>query len=251
MPRLMPGEDPKIDKINDLVLKARDIDNKECSNLAIETLLQTFKPMILNVCKKWSDYFNDEKHHMIPFDNLVMDAQYWFVYYTQHVYTVDGKATYNKFIKDHIDQRIRYIYETELKYFSRNIFPDPNKNTDVETSDPLESVIHQYSSSIINTDIESNYINDKINDGRVELAHYILSLLNSPSFNERERTIFTEIVYNGSTHENIGSSLKVSRTRVTQILNKTKAKLYKMMENNQKIWDLIDCGDINIKEGKF
>lgn len=250
-PRLMPGENPKIDKINALVLDARSED-REISNDGITALLQVFKPMLLGLCKKWSQYFNDDKHYVKSFDDLMVDAQYWFTHYTLYVYTIDGLATYNKFIKDHVDQRIRYIYECELKYYSKNLFPDPNKNIDNDvTSDILEDVIHKYSSSP-GVDVEYDYINKSTNNSRIELAHYLLSLLNNQSiFSDRERLIFTEIMYNGITHDQMGIRLNVSRTRITQILRKTKNKLYKLMENNQHIWDLIDDGDINIEEGKW
>ena len=49
----------------------------------------------------------------------------------------------------------------------------------------------------------------------------------------------------------MGVKLGISRTRVTQILKKTKTKLYKLMENNEQIWELIDKADITIEDGKW
>ena len=137
MARLQRGEDPKIDKINDLVAVAINGNSVE-SNDALTELLKMFKPMMIKVCTKWSNYFNDSAHSIISFGELLADAEYWFVHYTMHKYTINGDATYNKFIKDHIDQRIRYIYECQLRYYKRLVFPDPNRQFV-----PLLFLIHQ------------------------------------------------------------------------------------------------------------
>lgn len=243
MARLERGEDEKIDKINDLV--ADVIYNNSESSMC--SLLEMFHPMILGVCKRWSTYFRDESHTIKPFDDLVSDAQLWFIKYTQSVYTIDGAATYNKFIKDHISQRVRYIYECELKYYKRHIFPDPDKNAENDC-DTFDTVIHKYSSNVSCNDVEGTIMNKIDVDSRNELAHTILSLLEDTSiFNPREKMIFTEIVYNGRTHEELGRELCISRTRVTHILKKIKVKLYKQMDDCQHLWDLIECTDIDFR----
>lgn len=248
MSRLQPGENAKIDMINALVADARSGD-RDVSEEGLRSLLELFHPLILKLCKKWSAYFNDEKHNIKPFDELVSDAQYWFIHYTLDAYKVDGPATYNKFIKDHLDQRIRYIYECEIKYFNRHIFPDPDKCSE-NNEDVLDDVIHRYSGDN-NNSFEDEYMDRCIGDSRSELAHVILSLLNSPIFSDRERLIFKEILCYGFTHEAMGVKLGISRTRVTQILRKTKIKLYKLMESNEQIWRLIDDADIIIEDGKW
>ena len=141
MARLQKGENKTIDRINDLVaiIKSSNCDDR---NDAMVELLDMFKPMIISVCDKWSKYFNDTQHKIKPFDDLLSDARYWFIKYTIEKYVIDGDATYNKFIKDHIDQRIRYIYECQLKYYNKLIFPDPDKNQDSVDTDTFESVIY-------------------------------------------------------------------------------------------------------------
>lgn len=246
MSRLQPGENPKIDKINALVADARS-GSGNVSEEGLRLLLEMFHPLILKLCKKWSVYFNDERHSIKPFDELVSDAQYWFIKYTLEEYDIDGPATYNKFIKDHLDQRIRYIYEREIKYFNRHVFPDPDKCSE-NNEDILDDVIHRYSGDD-NGNFEDDYIDRSTDDSRNELAHTILALLDNKIFSDRERLIFKEILCYGFTHEAMGVKLGISRTRVTQILKKTKTKLYKLMENNEQIWKLIDDSDITIGEG--
>lgn len=245
MSRLQPGENPKIDKINALVADAKSGD-RYVSEEGLRLLLEMFHPLILKLCKKWSVYFNDEKHTIKPFDELVSDAQYWFIRYTLEEYEVDGPATYNKFIKDHIDQRIRYIYEREIKYFSRHIFPDPDRCSE-NNEDILDDVIHKYSGD--NNSFEDEYTDRQIDSSRSELAYAILSLLDNNIFSDRERLIFKEVLYYGFTHEAMGKKLGISRTRVTQILRKTKTKLYRLMEDNEQIWKLIGDADITIGNG--
>lgn len=245
MSRLQPGENPKIDKINALVADAKSGD-RYVSEEGLRLLLEMFHPLILKICKKWSVYFNDEKHTIKPFDELVSDAQYWFIKYTLEEYEVDGPATYNKFIKDHIDQRIRYIYEREIKYFNRHVFPDPDKCSE-NNEDVLDDVIHRYSGDCNN--FEDDYMDKQIDDSRNELAHAILSLLDDKIFSDRERLIFKEVLCYGFTHEAMGKKLGISRTRVTQILRKTKIKLYRLMEDNEQVWKLIGDADIIIENG--
>lgn len=244
MPRLQPGENPKIDQINALVADAKSggIHAEE----GLRLLLEMFHPLILKLCKKWSVYFNDEKHIIKSFDELVSDAQFWFIHYTTDSYEVDGPATYNKFIKDHLDQRIRYIYECEIKYLNRHVFPDPDKCSE-NNEDVLDDVIYKYSGDY--NDFEDEYVDKQIDDSRSELAHTVLSLLDNKIFSDRERLIFKEILYYGFTHEAMGVKLGISRTRVTQILRKTKIKLYKLMEDNEQIWKLIGDADITIGDG--
>lgn len=248
MSRLQPGEDSKIDKINALVADAKSDDGHR-SEEGLKSLLELFHPLILKLCKKWSIYFNDDKHKLKSFDELVADAQYWFIIYTKNVYVIDGSATYNKFIKDHLDQRIRYIYECEIKHFNRLIFPDPDKHSE-NNEDIFDDVVHNYSCDSI-IDIENDFIDEQISNDRSELAHAILALLDNKIFSDRERLIFKEVLYHGFTHDAMGIKLGISRTRVTQILRKTKAKLYKLMEDDEQIWKLIGDADITIEDGKW
>ena len=251
MPRLQPGENSKIDKINTLVADAQSGDI--CvSEEGLKSLLEMFHPLILKLCKKWSIYFNDDKHNIKSFDELVSDAQYWFIHYTLYVYKVDGSATYNKFIKDHLDQRIRYIYECEIKYYNRNIFPDPNKHSDNDNDDDnFDTVANKYTEHEAYTGFEDDYMDKYTDNSKNQLVQTILSLLDNDIFSDRERLIFKEILYHGFTHEAVSLKLGISRTRVTQILKKTKIKLYKLMEGNEQIWKLIDEADITIEEGKW
>lgn len=244
MSRLQPGENPKIDKINALVADAKS-DDANVSGEGLRLLLEMFHPLILKLCKKWSTHFNDDRHTIKPFDELVADAQYWFMIYTTDSYEVDGPATYNKFIKDHLDQRIRYIYECEIKYFGRHIFPDPDRCSE-NNDDIFDDVIRKYSGDNDGS-FEDDYIDKSMDDSRNELAHAVLSLLDNQIFSDRERLIFKEILYYGFTHEAMGVKLGISRTRVTQILKKTKTKLYKLMETDGRIWKLIGDADITIK----
>lgn len=247
MSRLQPGENSKIDRINALVADAKS-DDICVSEEGLKSLLEMFNPLILKLCKKWSIYFNDGEHNIKRFDELVADAQYWFIKYTKEVYKIDGSATYNKFIKDHLDQRIRYIYECEIKYFNRHIFPDPDKVND-DNDDTFDDVAYKYSDSC--TSFENEYADECINDSKNELVKVILSLLDNDVFSYREKLIFKEIVYHGFTHESMGEKLGISRTRVTQILKKTKTKLYKLMEDNEQVWKLINESDITIEDGKW
>lgn len=249
MARLERGESELIDRINDLVALSTKSDDKEIRDSSMTELLQLFKPLILKLCKKWSEYFNDNRHNIKRFDELVADAEYWFMYYTLYKYDIDGSATFNTFIKNHLDQRIRYIYECELKYFNKHIFPDPDKNSDNET-DSLETVIYGYSSSAKTTgNIEEGILLNIEISHRNELAHKIMSIINSNGvFNERERAIFTAIVCNGESQNDVGKRLGISRTRITQLMKKMKTKLYKLMNSNQEIWELINKLDLDFKE---
>lgn len=250
MARLQRGENEKIDIINDLVatVKSEKVDKKVYEE-SFNTLLKLFKPLILKICKKWSDYFNDSSHNIIPFAQLVADAEYWFIQYTLFKYTIDGSATYNKFIKDHIDSRIRYIYECELKYRKRNIFPDPDKNDDNNDGDMFDSVVYNYASNSRIPSIEDDIVDRMDTDERYKLAHAILDIIdNSADFTPREQEIFKDIMLNGKTHSEVGVKLNISRTRVTQILKKIKAKLYRHMNNSQDIWDLVGSTNITFDE---
>lgn len=246
MARLNKGDNPKIDKINNLVAIFKCDDNpKDIRDNAISELHEMFKPLILKICKKWSNYFNDTNHSIKPWDELVADAEYWFVKYTLEKYTIDGEATYNKFIKDHLDQRIRYIYECQLKYYSTTIFPDPNKYQE-DNGESFDMVVYNYSLSISDgASMEDNIIDDMTTEIRAKLAKRIVTLVESGCFNEREKKIFREIMYNGVTQDEMSKRLGISRTRVVQILKKIKYKLKTEMENDPEFWDLILQTDIS------
>jgi len=247
MGRLQAGENPKIDMINALVadIKSYSSTSKE----SMTALLDLFHPMLLNICSRWSRHFADDTHTLIRFDELLSDAQYWFMKYTMETYTINGSAAYNKFIKDHMTQRIRYIYECKIKYYKNNIFPDPNKQTDNDNDDDmLENVTYKYKSDHGIT-IEDEYEDNYTQYSRNELANQILTIVSDTNnFNDRDSLIFISIVYKGKTHDEIAKQLDISRTRVTQILKRVKGRLYKLLENNQDIWTLINCTDITFNE---
>lgn len=249
MARLERGESELIDKINDLVQLAAKSKNKDERDYSMTELLKLFKPLILSLCKKWSEYFNDHNHNIKRFDELVADGEYWFMYYTLFKYDINGSATFNTFIKNHLDQRIRYIYECELKYYNKHIFPDPDKRSDAEL-DSFESVVYNYSSDLqYHGDMEDNIISSNETIDRVELAHKILDIVNSNGvFNERERMIFTAIMCNGETQNDVGTRLGISRTRITQLIKKIRTKLYRLMNSNEEIWELVNKLDIDFKE---
>ena len=249
MARLERGESELIDRINDLVQLATQSDDKDVRNSSMTELLKLFKPLILKLCKKWSEYFNDNKHNIKRFDELVADGEYWFMYYTLYKYDVNGSATFNTFIKNHLDQRIRYIYECELKYYNKLIFPDPDKRADAEV-DSFDSVAYGYSSDVKSSDnMEDDIISECEISDRVELAHKILDIVNSNGvFNERERMMFIAIMCNGETQNDVGKRLNISRTRITQLMKKVRTKLYKLMNTNNEIWELINKLDLDFKE---
>lgn len=253
MARLQRGEDPKIDHINDLVATAKSDDSSDKARTdAVSELLSMFRPMLIKVCDKWVKYFNDQQHLLVSFEELMSDAEYWFIKYTQEKYTIDGDATYNKFIKDHIDQRIRYIYETHLKYYSQTIFPDPIKHNNDENVglDQLELVAYNYSSDMQTKQRMDDEIIDQMeHDVRHQLATRILKLVeDSDLYTEREKYIFKETRYNGQSQEKVSKELGISRTRVVQISRKINKKLLNQMENDGEFWELITQTDINFDD---
>lgn len=247
MARLQRGDNPKIDRINDLVAIVKD-DNSSSNDAkdAMEELLSMFKPMLIKVCDKWCQYFNDSSHRLKPFHELLADAEYWFIKYTKEKYIIDGDATYNKFIRDHIDQRIRYIYECQIKYYNTTIFPDPDRNQDSDNGDELEMVMYNYSSDVSDgSTMEEDVVDEMLASVRNDLAKRIVELVtNSGHFNEREKSIFIEIMYNGITQDEMSKRLGISRTRVVQILRKIKYKLKVEMENDNRFWEIITQTDI-------
>ena len=252
MARLQRGDNPKIDRINDLVATFKCKDNsKDERDAAITELLseKMFRPLILKLCKKWSDYFDDSQHVIKPWDELISDAEYWFIHYTLEKYIIDGEATYNKFIRDHLDQRIRYIYECQLKYYSNTVFPDPDKNQE-DDRDPFETVVYNYSSTVSGEmSMEDNIIENMTTEKRAKLANRIIELVESGCFNEREKKIFKEIMYNGVTQDEMSKRLGISRTRVVQILKKIKYKLKNVeMANDSEFWNLLLQTDITFDD---
>jgi len=247
MARLLLGEDSKIDMINEYVRLVQCGDSQE-SEESLKALLDLFKPLILKLCKKWSDYFNIN-NQVKNFDETINECIYWFYCYTKNKYTINGEATYNKFIKDHLDQRIRYIYECEIKYQNKLLFPDPYKNSD-DDNNIFDNIIGKYSSISI-PDIIDEFINTECNITKHKLASKIILMLQSNIYNDRERDIFISIVCNKNTHEQLGNKYKVSRTRITQILAKIKEKLYKQIEQEDDIWLMLDDADIDISNPKL
>lgn len=246
MARLERGASEKIDRINDLVSITKDNNNSQYDrDNAMVELLTMFKPMMIKVCDKWCKYFNDSAHKLVSFEELLSDAEYWFVNYTINKYTIDGDATYNKFIKDHINQRIRYIYECHLKYYNTIIFPDPDRHQDSDNGDPFELVAYNYCSDISNTEtMEDTIIEDIDTNKRAELAQRIIYLIEHGNFNEREKKIFMEVMYGGVTQDEMSKRLGISRTRVVQIIKNIKYKLRLAMENDDEFWKIITQTDI-------
>ena len=94
MARLNRGEDPKIDHINDLVATAKDDNSSDRARVdAMSELLSMFRPMLIKVCDKWVKYFNDQSHTLVSFEELMSDAEYWFMWYTKEKYIINGDAT--------------------------------------------------------------------------------------------------------------------------------------------------------------
>jgi len=251
MARLLPGENDKIDRINNLVYLVQNGNDYE-SNESLTALLDLFKPLMLKICKKWSDYFDDKCHAMKSFDDLMSDCKYWFYNYTKNVYIIDGKATYNKFIHDHINQRVRYIYEREIKYHKGLLFPDPDRRSDGET-DMFDDVISNYGKGNLVGMVtnESMMIESDMDDAKHKLYGKVIELVGCGILNDREREIFTEVVINQKTHEQMGERFGISRTRVTQILAKARLKLYKKIEDDAEVWQLLDDANIDISNPKI
>lgn len=249
MARLQRGESELIDKINDLVLLAKTSDDNDVRNSSMAELLKLFRPLILKLCKKWSEYFNDTQHNIKRFDELIVDSEYWFMKYTLEKYEIDGVATFNTFIKNHLDQRIRYIYECELKYFNNHIFPDPDRRADTEL-DSFENVVYGYSSEVnSHTLMEDDIISSEEQENKQKLTQIITDIVNTNGvFNDRERKIFKYIIHDGKTYNDVGDEFGISRTRVMHLFKKIKQKLYRIMNNNQDIWDLINKLDIEFEE---
>lgn len=248
MARLLPGENTKIDNINKLVHLVQNGNENE-SNESLETLLGLFNPLLLKLCDKWCCYFNDKQHKLKPFSDIMGDCIYWFYHYTRNVYEINGRATYNKFIKDHMDQRIRYIYECEIKYHSKLLFPDPHSKFG-DNNNVLDDVINKYSTQS-DDGLECDMIDDNICGSRNKLANRLLELMNTDTFNDRERDIFVSVICKQVTHEELGEQYGISRTRITQIFAKTKDKLYKKIEEDASIWQLLDDADISITNSKL
>lgn len=254
MARLKRGENSKIDRINDLVAIVKYESIPDDSSVigvsesdAMAELLSMFRPMMIGICDKWCKHFDDTKHRYIPFDELLSDAEYWFIKYTVEKYIIDGDATFNKFIKDHINQRIRYIYECQLKYYNQTIFPDPIRHQDDnQDGDQLDMVIFNYSSQVSGQQtIEEKLCDEDMANKRYNLARRIIKMVeDSNNFNEREKEIFRETMINGVSQNEMSDRLGISRTRIVQILRKIRYKLKIEMENDAEFWELITQTDI-------
>jgi hypothetical protein len=234
--RLEEGANPKIDLINRMVVKAQSGTGME-SNEGLCALLRMFHPMILGICKKWSEYFRDADHHIIHWDDLITDTQYWFYHYTCHVYTINGAATYNNFIKKHIDMRVRYIYESEIRRNESLVHPDPDKVT--EDCDNYDYVVHHYNTHMEYGDIDDGMLAEQHDADVHRLLDITLRYLNDERyFTQKERDIFLSCMVNNQTHKMIGDRYHVSRTRVSQIMGKIKTKLYDIMYENPAYWEV-------------
>ena len=97
--------------------------------------------------------------------------------------------------------------------------------------------------------MEDDIIDQTIVDIRSQLAQRIVKIVQDGRyFNEREKLIFIEIMYNGVTQEEMSKRLGISRTRVVQILRKIKYKLKVEMEYDKEFWELITQTDIESKK---
>lgn len=239
MARLEPGQCEKIDNINRLVKSVMDTGNEG----DLESLLALFHPLILNLASKWSEYFNDRDHRLLPWDDLISEAQCWFIHYTKNKYTLDGAGTYNTFIKQHMDSRIRYIYECALKYNMRHVFPDPDKHSE-EDDDMLTSVIFRYSDSAcdeMSEEIDTNIMSAEYHGDVSNVVKVIMMKLDDRTlFNDREKEIFTLRYVNDMSHEDIGRKFNISRARVSQIIAKMKIKLQDIVLDSQSWWDIVE-----------
>jgi len=221
--RLSSGQNAKIDHINELVDRVQQLND----NSAMDSLLKLFHPLILKLCNTWARYFDDESHNLKPMDQLITDTQYWMWYYTKYKYIVNGPATYNNFIRKHLTQRIRFMFEQELKYRKNIIMPDPDKN-DISGSnrETFDDVIYNYSSMVVHDSIDDKLIEKEMEDYIKSVANNIISLVNNKQlFNSRELDIFNECIYNSKTHTDMARELGISRTRVSQMISKIKAKI--------------------------
>lgn len=247
MARLQRGENAEIDHINDLVAIAKDDNSSnEDKKDALEELIEIFTPLLLKICSKWSKYFNDEEHLLIPFNDLMADAHEWFIHYTVNKYTIDGVATYNTFIKNHINQRVRFIYETHIKYWSELVLPDPPKNQEFDQGDQLELVIYNYSSEASNVStIEEDFVDNDLLEHRARLANRINELIETGNYNEREKKIWRRVMVDRITQEAMAKELGISRMRLVQILRKIRKKIKIDMENDAEFWALINKTDID------
>lgn len=236
--RLKRGDNKKIDRINDLVEIVQHGNAGE-SNENLEILLSMFHPMILKLCSKWSKYFNDESHNIIPWNILISDAQYWFIYYTRDKYTIDGQATYNKFIQDHMDQRIRYLYEMEIRYRNKHIFPDPDKNLGNDDMDMLDKVIYNYSDKFDERDMTDDIIDREEREAITKLAHTMMEYINNRRyFSDRESFIFHQCLIEGRTHQDISEEMGISRARVSQIMTRIRNKMSDLMMEMPEWWEV-------------
>lgn len=237
MARLNPGENEKIDKINSLVKSVMETGNEE----DLKSLLDFFHPLILSLSIKWAEYYNDMNHRIIPWEDLISEAQCWFIKYTKEKYEVDGAGTYNTFIKQHMDSRIRYIYSCASKYDKRHIFPDPDKRSD-EDDDMLNSVLFRYSTEANETmtgDMCDGILVEEHNNNAKSVVNVILSKLDDRTiFNEREKEIFTLRYIKNMSHDDIARKFGISRARISQIMAKMKVKLHDVVLNSQYWWDL-------------
>lgn len=231
MPRLERGENSKIDHINDLVLSVKlgMTNHKECMG----ELIELFTPLLLRICYKWSQYFQDQEHNVISFDELMNDARYWMVVYTKDKYAIDGEATYNNFIRSHIDSRIRYIYEAELSRRKKLIFPDPDRNPDREDTckDMFDEVIMKYSSNIGSDSILDDIIDNEHIKWTKDMCNAIYTICDS-KLSDREREIFERCIVNNESHNDVADDLKVSRSRVSQIVCKIRKIIISNIEDD-------------------
>lgn len=236
--RLKKGEDAKIDRINELVEMAQS-DDDNISNEGLISLLDMFHPLILKLCTKWSQYFNDGRHTIISWDNIIGDAQYWFIQYTKYKYTIDGDATYNKFIDDHMDQRIRYIYSKEITYRKRHIFPDPDKSAEGEM-DMMDNVIFNYSDRFgEQTDMTDEIINREDQNMIDNLAMTVMDYIDDETyFTSREAHIFKQCLVKGRTHQDVSKEIGISRARVSQIMNRIRTKIMNLMLEKPEWWEV-------------
>lgn len=236
MPRLERGQNEKIDMINDYVEMVQS-DDPVIMNEGLVPLLELFNPLFISICNKWSRYFDDTNHGMIPWDSIMADCQYWFLHYTKNKYEIDGPATFNKFIKDHINQRVRYIYECELGYRSRNIFPDPDKRNE-DGNDMFEDVVFNYTTPD-QGDMTDSMIDDEYNRSLQKLHDKILTLIGDERyFSARDSKILIDSMVYGKTHDNIGKELGISRTRVSQLMSKIKKRLQDVIMDNPEYWEV-------------
>jgi len=240
MARLKRGEDPHIDAINDAVEIVK-LNNKGdwAREKALGFLLETFEPMIIGIVDKWIKQY-DVRQQLVTYDCLIVDAKSWFFTYLTEKYIIDGDATFNNFIKSHIDGRVRYLIQQEMKHYTKIILPDPIRNSAHEHygEDPLEMVINKYAkNNCDDASIDDELLNSIRLKGIDKMHATILSIVQDSRYLlPRDADFFIEHYFNNVSYTEIAKQNDVSRVRVSQIINRAKDKVFSELDGREGEW---------------